>query len=1027
MQQFTRQSVPGDARGHLSNDHPRPVRHGQVPELPAGRPCHRSAGPKSAFAGCYFFGGTRRVSLGLWHGATGQATVKHRQACLRNRSRLVRLGLPRLHGRDRELAAVTGLAGQVGAGGGGALVVRGEPGIGKSALLAVIRAGAREDGFRVLSAVGVQSEARLPFAGLHQLLRPVLRGADRLPARQRAALLSAFGMSDDAAPELFLIGLATLELIGDAAEGSPVLVIADDAHWLDEPSRAVLAFVARRLAAERALMLIAVRDGPAGPFDEAELPELRLSGLDDDAAGSLLDSRAPGLEPVLRERLIAEAAGNPLALVELPEALRSDHAVAGPLAPSRLPLTVRLERAFAAQDSGLPAATRALLLVAAADDSGGLGELLSAASALEGRTVTVAALAPAVAARLAEVHGTRLQFRHPLVRSAIYQAANVSQRQAAHKALAGLLAGQPERRVWHRAAAAIAPDEQVAAELDAAAGRAARRGAVAVAIDALTRAAQLSDDPASRGQRLLRAAQMAFESDGPVLGARLLEAADPLDLPHEERTLLSWLREVYVEVSWSGVAKVGSVVELAGRMGPTGRADLVVEPLYAIALRCFWGNPPQEIRSAVVAAAERLSLPEDDPTLIAVLGWADPVQRGALVNDRISRLAPDATDPAAMLNVGSAATAVWAWDLSLAFLDTAVNGLRRQGRVGLLAQALVSQAWAGVHLAQGPLATSAASEAARLARETGQLRWAVAAELALATVAAQRGDADAAEEMVRAAEAVLLPMGANPMLALVQFARGRGAVAQQRYAEGFEDLRRALDPADPAYHPFVGTWGLADLIEAAVSIGRDDAAATYLRQLESLAAATSGPLLRAEAAYARPLLAGDDTAEEEYQAALERDLTGWPGYRSRMLLWYGSWLRRQRRAAESRAPLRAARDNLDALGFADLAERARQELRAAGESSSRRTQEAWNQLTAQELQIRAWRPRGFRTARSASGCTCRTEPSALTCTGFSRSWELPPAASSTRRYQHDRPASLAAASRRGPAGQAGHGPATMVI
>jgi ATP/maltotriose-dependent transcriptional regulator MalT len=304
-----------------------------------------------------------------------------------------------------------------------------------------------------------------------------------------------------------------------------------------------------------------------------------------------------------------------------------------------------------------------------------------------------------------------------------------------------------------------------------------------------------------------------------------------------------------------------------------------------------------------------------------------------------------------MLNVGSAATAVWAWDLSLPFLGTAVEGLRAQGRPGLLAQALVSQAWAAVHLTQGPLAMSAAGEASRLARETGQLRWAVAAELAQATITAERGNTGAAEALVRTAESALLPMGANPMLALVQFARGRGAVARQRYAEGFEDLRRALDPADPAYHPFVGAWGLADLIEAAINIGDNDAATTFLGQLESLAAATSGPLLRAEAAYVRPLMAGDDTAEDLYHAALERDLLNWPGYRSRMLLWYGSWLRRRRRAAESRVPLRLARDNFDALGFPGLAERARQELRAAGETSTRRSAEAWDQLTAQELQI----------------------------------------------------------------------------
>jgi len=205
--------------------------------------------------------------------------------------------------------------------------------------------------------------------------------------------------------------------------------------------------------------------------------------------------------------------------------------------------------------------------------------------------------------------------------------------------------------------------------------------------------------------------------------------------------------------------------------------------------------------------------------------------------------------------------------------------------------------------------------------------------------------------MLREAEAVLLPMGANPLLALVQFARGRGAVMHQSYPEGFEHLRRILDPADPAYHPFAGTWGLADLIEAAIHIGDTAAAAAYLAQLESLAATTAGPLLRAEAAYARPLVAGDDDAEALYQSALEQDLTDWPGYRGRALLWYGVWLRRQRRAAESRAPLRTARDCLDALGFTDLADYARRELRASGESSSRRTPEAWDQLTPQELQI----------------------------------------------------------------------------
>src|SRR5215469_6459557 len=368
-----------------------------------------------------------------------------------------------LYGRDHEIGVLTALVSRLGEGAGGALVVRGEPGIGKSALLAAAAAQARDSGARVLSAVGVQSESRLPFAGLHQLMRPAFHLARRLPERQRAALLSAFGMSDQAPAELFLIGLATLELISDMTEGSPVLLVADDAQWLDEPSCAVLAFVARRLGAEPAVLLIAERDGPPSPFGDAELPGLPVARLADSAAGMLLDSRAPGLEPTLRERLLAAAAGNPLALLELPQAVRAGQLAGGYRIPARLPLTARLERAFAAQGSGLPAATRSALLAAAAD--------------VEGATVTADALAPAVAARLVEIHETRLWFRHPLMRSAIYQASGLSARRAAHAALAGLLADQPDRRAWHRAAAALGPDKQVAADLDAAAVRAMRRGA----------------------------------------------------------------------------------------------------------------------------------------------------------------------------------------------------------------------------------------------------------------------------------------------------------------------------------------------------------------------------------------------------------------------------------------------------------------------------------------------------------------------------------------------------------------------
>ena len=859
-----------------------------------------------------------------------------------------------LYGRERELAVLHGLVDRLADDVGGALIVRGDPGIGKSALLTAVTARAVEHGILVLTVTGVQSETRLPFAGLHQLLRPMFPLIEGLPARQRAALLAGFGESEaaatDTAAELYLIALATLELISETAGSRPLLLIVEDAHWLDQPSCAALAFVARRLAAEPAAMLIAIRAGHDSPIDAANLPELRLEGLDEQAAEALLDTRAADLGPVARRRLFDDAAGNPLALVELPTALRSAH-LDEVLLPARLPLTTRLEQSFTRQQTDLPLGTRAVLLVASADDGGVPAELLKAATIASGTEVRVDALTPAVAAGLVEVGPGGLRFRQPLARSAIYQAASPAQRQAAHAALAEVLAGQPDRRVWHRAAAALGPDEEVAADLDETAVRAERRGAVAVAISAQERAAELSVAPARRGGRLLRAAEMAFELGRREFGLGLLLAAEPLDLPARERTRLSWLREIYRGTDWSAAARIGSFVEFAPSIKPGDQSDVALKLLLTLAMRCWWGNVDRATRVAVAAAAERVSVPGNEPALLAVLAHADPMKHAGRVVERISRMTPDATDPAGMHLIGTAASAVWAYDLSLEFLHTAVDGLRAQGRLGVLAQALVTQAWAVVHLAREPLAVSAAEEAWCLAQETGQPQWAASARLAQATIAAERGDVDLAEALIGDADALLSRTGHGPMLALAQFVRGRGAVAHHRYAEGFEHHRRTLDPNDPAYHPFVGAWGLSDLVEAAAHAGRTDAAKAYLEQLESMAAATSGSLLRAQAGFARPMVAADGDAEALYRNALEQDLVNWPCYRGRLLLLYGRWLRRQRRVTDSRVPLRAAREGFDALAFPGLAEEARQELRAAGETSRGRTREAWAQLTPQELQI----------------------------------------------------------------------------
>ena len=857
-----------------------------------------------------------------------------------------------LIGREQELSVLTALVDRSIGGQGGALVLTGEAGVGKSALLAEVVGHAEARGTQVLTVAGVPSEARLAFAGLHQLLRPVLHLVDGLAPRQRAALLGGFGRSGETRPELFLIGLATLEMIGQAAAGRPVLLVAEDVQWLDQPTCAVLAFVARRLAAEPVTMLIATRDGNDGWFDSGELPVLRLERLAERTAELLLDARDHGLGGPARRRLLDIAVGNPLALVDLPGRLRSEQLGDEPPGLLELPLTGRLERAFAGQQAHLPAVTRVVLLVAAANDGDQLAETLSASAIVRGGDVPVDAVTAAVAARLVEITGDRLRFRHPVMRSAIYQAAGAARRQAAHAALSEVLADRPERRVWHQAAAALGPHEQLAAALDRTAERAASRGAMAVAIRARQRAAELSEDPRRQGERLLRAAELAFDLGRSAAGRRLMGGAEALDLSRADRDRLFWLREVYRSADRPQAVRDGSVAVIAGRVRFDDRPDLAVKLLHSLAERCWWGNADDRTRAAVVAAAGRMPPAGYEPARLAVLAYADPVGQGSRVLDQIATMTPDtAQDPAAMHLVGVAASAVWAFDVALAFLDVGVDGLRAQGRLRPLAQALGAQAWALVHLAHRSQAVSVGEEAWRLARETGQPRWAAIARLAQATIAAERGDLAGTESMIRDAELTLRAGGTALIPALTQFVRGRGAVAHHRYAEGLDHHARTLDPPDPGYHPFIGAWGLSDLVEAAAHTDRPASAVSYLAGLEALAAATAGSLLRATAGFARPLVAAGADAERLYRRALGHDLVNWPSYRGRMLLLYGSWLRRRRRVAESRGALRAARTGFDALALPGLAELARGELRASGETGDRSDPRPRGELTPQELRI----------------------------------------------------------------------------
>ncbi|MGW2161686.1 ATP-binding protein [Nonomuraea sp. NPDC001699] len=834
--------------------------------------------------------------------------------------------------------------------GGGAMLVRGEAGIGKSALLLDTAKVAAARGMRILRTAGVESETHMPFAGLHQVLLPLRTEIGHLPAPQRDALGAAFGLTDARVPDPFLIALAALNLLGEAAARSPVLLLVEDAHWLDRASADVLAFVARRLDSEPIVLLAAIRDGFPSSLDGAGLPELLLDRLDDTAATALLDVHSPALTPTVRTRLLREAAGNPLALVELPIAAETQDGK-GPLPPGWLPLTTRLEQTFTARMSGLPPVLRTMLLVAALNDSPALPEILDATALITGAPVTADDLNPAVAVRLVDVHEAGLSFRHPLMRSAIYQGASISQRRAAHAALAEVLHDRPDRRLWHRAASTPRPDESIAAELETAAASVRRRGDLLSAVAALEHAVRLSEDPAHRCERLVRAAEYAAEMGRRDVVTRLLGEGELLRLSARQRARITWIRETFEDGIRDDSAAAHSLADLAESMAAQGDVDLALKLLSSASLRCFWAHADERSRQRVVTVAESMPVDELDGRLLTVLAFAAPVERGEVVIERLRHLAAHpAGGPAARL-LGSSALMVGAFDLSEEFCAASLPVLRSQGRLSLLARDLGAQAWSAARLADLSVAIPAAEEAARLAYETSQPLMHAIAQASGAMLAALRGEQDRVESLAVAAEQVALPVGARPVLATVQLARGLAALGEGRYGDAFDHLRRMHDPADPAFHLALRCFSLAELADAAVHSGQGHAVAGIVEELEAVALTTPSSSLHADLRYARAVLADEAAAEPYFDAALAADLRRWPFVRARVQLAYGEWLRRQRRTAESRAPLRMARETFDALGVIPWSERARQELRASGESSRTRTSEPRDVLTAQELQI----------------------------------------------------------------------------
>jgi DNA-binding CsgD family transcriptional regulator len=853
-------------------------------------------------------------------------------------------------GRDRERGLIRDVVAHLGVR-GEALLVRGEAGVGKSEVLAYTAGLAAAEGMRVLRATGVESEAELPFAGLHQLLSPLVVHAGRLPAPQRDAVVAAFGLAPGASPaQPFMVALGALNLISDEAQIAPLLVIVEDAHWLDGSSVAALTFVARRIESEPVLLVAAIRDGYATGFDDAGLSELRLERLGKVESTALLDVRSPGLPPHVRGQILEAADGNPLALIELPLAPAAGPELAAPT--SRLTLTSRLEHAFSARAAGLNPSTRALLRVLAADEGDTISEIIPAARSLVEGGLELDDLTPAVSAGLIQTDGVRVEFRHPLMRSATYQSTSIAERHAAHTALASVVVDE-DRRVWHLAAASVAPAEPVAAELEGVAARAQRRGAVSTGIAALERAAGLSASSSEQGRRLLAAAELGFELGRHDVVARLVAQAETLRLEPQEQSHLLWLRGVFDGARAGGATRLEPLVMTARSLvrSEGGADDLAIKMLWSAAIQSWWSDADPGIAERIVGAVELLPIADDDLRRLAILAFAAPAESGATVVDRISRLATEVVQDADAARIlGTAANAIGAFADSAPLLVVATAGLRDQGRLGLLARAVTQQAWSAVHTVDLSLAVTASEEAERLTRETGQPTIWHTTRAIQAAAAALRGDRATAEELAGEAERYGMPIGARALLAMAQHARGLAALADGDPGEAFEHLRRVHNPGDPAYHSFMRSFTVADLVDAATHSGQREAARPLVLEMQELAETTAAPVLHAGLRYGLAMLASDDAAEALFDSALQAN-HAWPFLRARTQIALGEWLRRHRRVAESRPVLRDAREAFDALGAIPWSERARQELRASGETSRSRTPQARDQVTPQELQI----------------------------------------------------------------------------
>jgi DNA-binding NarL/FixJ family response regulator len=850
-----------------------------------------------------------------------------------------------LAGRDTECATLDRLLDAARGGESRVLVLRGEPGVGKTALLDYA-IGAASD-LRVLRAVGVESETELAFASLQHLCAPLLDRLGHLPGPQQDALRVAFGLSSGQAPDRFLVGLAALSLLSAVAEEHPLLCALDDAQWLDEASALAFAFVARRLLAEPIAIVFVTRE-PIGPL--AGLPELVLDGVDDDDARFLLASGIPGpLDERVRETIIAETRGNPLALLELPRALTPAE-LAGGFALPGAPLADRIEQSFLRRVQSLPASSQRLLLTAASEPLGDVPLLWRAADRLG---VEPDATSPAEAAGLIEL-GARVRFRHPLVRSAIYRSAAAPDRREVHRALADATdpEADPDRRAWHLAHAAAGLDEAVAGELERSADRAQRRGGVAAVAAFLERAAELTPDPARRGARALSAAQAKLDAGAPEAAQALLATAELTPLGELQRARMQRLRAQIAFALRRGSDAPGLLLDAAKRLVPVDPGLARETCLEALAAAIFAGHLGS---GRDVLRVVRATHPPQRPAASDLLlnGLATLVTQGYAAAVAPLRAALEAfrqddghrtADDRWLWLACRVAADLWEHEIWEELARSGVRRAREEGALSVFPMSASYRAGAHVHAGEYAEASALLEEAYAVAQATHTALLVQARQM----VAAWRGNEAQALELIAAGRTDATARGQGMALSMIECANALLFNGLGHYEEALAPAQRACAQDDLSLYALA----LVELIEAAARCDRRELAATALERLSERTRASGTDWALGIEARSRALMTDSSAAEALYQEAVKRLAQGrLAPHLARAQLVYGEWLRRENRRLDARAQLRAAHDTFSLIGAEGFAERARRELSATGATARTRSYATRDVLTPQEAQI----------------------------------------------------------------------------